>query len=175
MLCHYHQAPNRTPLHSRMQHGRCAGCNVDITIDMTYASQKLENMDRTVVRSGNVPRVHEELPTHTHRHSQGTKAGSLDMDGSEDFHRRLSLDEVDPSQFPETYCDRMSGIELDKMKVIISSFTNYSSCLQESEKMNDIKPEIHLCWRFDRMHETQCSPLTRDGHSCSVCRPQSSG
>ncbi|KAG0626899.1 hypothetical protein M758_2G160100 [Ceratodon purpureus] len=99
-----------------MQHGRCAGCNVDITLDMTYASQKLENMDRTVVRPGNIPRVHEELPTHTHRHSQGTKAGSLDMDGSEDFHRRLSLDEVDPSQFPETYCDRMSGIELDKMK-----------------------------------------------------------
>lgn len=105
-----------------MQHKRCEGCNIDVILDMscmTHASQKNENMDQMVVQSS-IPHLLEELPTHTHRHLQDIKAGSLDVDS---YHRRLSLDEVDSSLFSTTYCDRMSGIELDRMKV--SSVVNY--------------------------------------------------
>lgn len=63
-----------------------------------------------------------EEPTHRHRHSQDNLK-SLDTDLSGDFHRRLTLDDVDPSHFPETYCDRMSGIELDRMKVGLQQST----------------------------------------------------
>jgi hypothetical protein len=144
-----------------MQHARCEGCNVDIILDLTCASLKLDNMDKAVVQLG----IHEEFPTHRHRRSQDTKAGSLDMDGFEDFHRRLSLDDVDPSHFSASYCDRMRGIELDQMKVK-SAFPKQSTHLA----MNDLNHQIHSCWPFDRTPETQCSPSTSDGRSCSACR-----
>ncbi|XP_024395453.1 S-type anion channel SLAH2 isoform X2 [Physcomitrium patens] len=113
-----HQAPR--DLESQMEwndvlHTGCERCNMDTIFDMPVASQTGESLKYgTVDHQGIERHENQDHPPHKHRHS--LDKSSLDAHQSnDDFHRRLSLDEVDTTHFPESYLDRMNGIELDRM------------------------------------------------------------
>jgi tellurite resistance protein TehA-like permease len=84
---------------------------LEVVVDMTHISRN----QQTVVP---LEMDNFQEPIQRQRHSTG---GKLETNVSEDFHRRLSLDDIDPSHFSETYCDHMSGVELDKMKDVRDS------------------------------------------------------
>jgi hypothetical protein len=55
-----------------------------------------------------------------HRRLPSREKSNLDTDQYQEFHRRYNLDEGgDMTHYPEAYINRMDGMELDRMKVIL--------------------------------------------------------